>query len=147
MVDHRCGLGDLLQVVEHQQGVPVLQVLLEVVQQGTAGCFIDTQDLRDGGDDHPGIGNVGEGHEKSPVTELMDHLRGQLQREPRLPYSSRPREREKPHTLVEQGRAGARQLLFPADERRGLWREVVGMRVERAQRRKGFEEVTMQNLE
>src|SRR3989442_2179904 len=77
----------------------------------------------------------------------MDDLRGQLQREPGLPYSSRPRECEEPHALVEQGRAGARQLPFPSDERRGLRREVVGMRVERAQGGKGFEEVGMQDLE
>jgi hypothetical protein len=67
--------------------------------------------------DELGVLNRGERHEENAVAELIRQLGRDLEREPRLPASTRAGHGHKPRSVPEQ-LTQLGQLLLPADERR-----------------------------
>ena len=78
------GRHDVLEVVEDEQRVPLVQIVVQAVAQGTAAHLAQTQRLSDGGDDEIRLAKGVEGHEPDPAQEQIGHLGCDLNGQPGL---------------------------------------------------------------
>jgi hypothetical protein len=129
----RCaGTEQVLAVVQHDEQALVDARGHEHVDERTAGLFLDAQRARHRLHDEAGVRDRGQLDEPHAVRIVVEHVRGKLQREPRLADAARADQREQPRAVQRLARLD--QFALAADERRGLLRQVVRRRLERAQR-------------
>ena len=102
------GVEQMLEVVEEQQELLAPEEAGEVV-----GC---ADRLRDLGGQEAGIREAAERNPEHAVAQPSDELRGDLEREPRLPGSAGPGHREQARPVRELGDELV-ELALPADER------------------------------
>ena len=130
--DRLCDVGgcieQMLEVVEHEQQSLVADRRRERVLRAE----------RLGGDglDQRGIGERGERHPPDPVVVVVGGRCGRLQREPCLPASTRPGQRDEPDVGPPQQRRDLVDLTLAAQKRRRGNGEV--RLVQRLQRRECF---------
>ena len=114
----------MLEVVEQEQQ------LLSAEERGQVVARADR--LGDLGHDELGVGERRERHPEDAVRERPDELRGDLEREPRLPGAARAGHGDEPRPVREQ-RESLSELSLPPDERAPTIGQV--RRVQRPQRR------------
>ena len=123
----RSGLHHLLEVVQQQEQLALADVLGQAV--------LGPQRLGDGLGDEGRIAQSGEPDPEDAVPELRHQLGRRLDRQPRLPRTTRAGQRHQPRAILQQ-LDDVRHLPLPADERRRRPRQI---RVrDRLQRRKAL---------
>ncbi len=130
--DDRGTRDHLLEVVEHEQGRPLPEVLLHPLD-GRALRGEQADRGRDRRGDELGVGDRGQRHEPRAVRKALDAVARQRQREPRLAGAAGAREREQ--ARPDEERHGVVHL-GAADERGQLRRQVVGREIEGLERGK-----------
>jgi hypothetical protein len=126
---------DLLEVVQQQQRLPWPQNIAQHLPNGTTPRILQPEGLRDGWDDQRRIGQAREADEPDAIGELLHQFRRNLQAQPCLARAADSGECHQPHPVAPQQIDHAPHGLFPPDERSGLHRQIVGMAVERLERR------------
>jgi hypothetical protein len=143
----RGSLQDLLEVVQHQQELLLIQVALQVLQRWGAPRLLQAQGVGDRGGDQTRIGEGSQIHEEHAFRELLHHVGSELEGEAGLAGAAGAREGEEAHLLPVEQPSGGSQLVFAADEGRGLGGQVMGAEIQGAQRREVDAEIRMQQLE
>ncbi len=111
---------------------------------GLPDFLADAEDVARGVRDERRVADRREVDEPYAVRIHVEHVRGDLQRQPRLAEAAHAEQREQARAFEESLRVG--ELGFAPDERRSLLRQVVGRRLERAQRGKVLPELRVQEL-
>ena len=124
----RCGGQELLQIVEHQQGVPGRQVLGQRHPDRLVGLLAQADGSGDGARYQLGVTYWGEVHEEDTLWERFELLSCHLQCQARL--ADAPRSQQGDEAMRCQQSAQLGHLSFAPDETRQLHRQVVGMGVE-----------------
>ena len=124
----------------------VLQLLLHVLKQGLAASFADVKRLSNGGHNQSGITHRGQVHEKDAIGEAVTQLSCHLQAQASLARATRTRQGEQAHLLAAQQLLNGCQFLLAPNERCELDRQVIGVRVECVERRKGSLEIRNDEL-
>ena len=120
---HRGGrVQQVLEVVDEQQGVPVVQL----------GDIVYADRRGDGGGDQLGLTHAGERHEEHAAGEVADELGRHLETEPRLAAAAGTRQGDQARTVAEQRLE--RSEFLPAAYERAHRNRQVG-RVQRPERR------------
>ena len=84
-----CGVNDLLEVVQDEQGWLVAEGAGNVLQQRVSPTFAHAQRLGDGGQCEGGIGKRGEGHEPDSAGEALLQLCGNADGKACLAHAAR----------------------------------------------------------
>ena len=95
---HRCR-RDLLEVVEHQEDVPIAQLLLERVERPCLAGQGDADGAGHGGEGVVDLPLGAQVDEEDPVGEVRDLVERGPDREPRLAGAAGTGERDEPHVL------------------------------------------------
>ncbi len=103
------------------------------LHQAHAALFLEPKDRCQRLRHEVGIRQAREFDQPHAIRKRVEQVGGDLQREPRLAAAAGAGQREQPG--LAQQRLHFRDFLFAADEARQLLRQVVGRRVQRAQRR------------
>ena len=144
-VGKRCaGAHHLLAVVEDQQRLPRLQMRAQRVRERLARLLAHGEHLRRLVRDERRIADRREVQEPDAVGIRVEHVGGDLQRQPRLAETAHAEQRQQAVALEEL--SGLLELALASDERGELLRQVVGRGFERAQRREVRPQVGMQDL-
>ena len=113
-------LDHLLEVVEHQQQVPVAQGRGQALEQTTSRCSRHAERLGDGGGDQVGVASLGpRGTRRPPVGEVRLAIGRHPQGEPGLADPPGPVRVTSRHHRAAEGGDG-RHLALPADKA-GQW--------------------------
>ena len=127
---------DLLEVVEDEKGVARFEVRDQPVPRRDWDPIVETERLDDGGADVIGIGDGRQRDEGDAPRKLAGGLRGDLERESRLPRATGAGEREESTRREEPNALG--DGIRASDEARELHGQVVGDGLERAEPRELF---------
>ena len=117
-------LRHVLEVVEHEQCVPLAQVRPEVVQERHVAALLHAEHAGNRRGDEVGVAERRQLDEPDAVLELVQDLASDGDREPCLARPARACEREQTHVVPPQQRRDGRQLEPPAHERRDRRRQV-----------------------
>ncbi len=133
--EFRAGLQEVLAVIQNNQESPIPEYVDQRLDQGTTRFLLDAEHGRHRLRHEPRVGDRRQLDEPHAVREFVHEIGGDLQRQARLADAAGAHQRQ-------QWRAGQQRrdfglLTLAADERRQLLRQVVGRRLQRAQRRKG----------
>jgi hypothetical protein len=120
----RCGVEQVLEVVEHEQQPLPAQVLDQVFARADGLRDLRQHELR--------VGDARERHPVDGVESLPDELGRDLEREPRLARAAGAGDRDEARPVLEHAEEFA-QLAFAAEQRARRDRQV--RRIERAKRR------------
>ena len=122
LLDHRAGPPHLLEVVGHEQELPVAEVVAQRVQDGAAGCLGDPQGPGQDGGDQVRVGHRGQVGEEGAVAVAGQQLGRDLECQAGLAGAAGAGEGEQPGPS--QQPPGLVGLPLPADERGELGGEV-----------------------
>jgi hypothetical protein len=143
----RGGLGDLLEVVEHDEHLPLAQPVDELVLEGSVGRLADAQHATQREQCRVRVARPRQVHERDAIAVAAGDVMGDPDREGRLAGSTGTGEGQQAHAIVRQAPAELRALGIAADERGGLHRQPAGEVVERRQRREARLEARSHELE
>ena len=141
------GLGHLLEVVEHEQQLPLAQAALEHLEWRVITGTGDRHGANDGSVGALGLALGAQVDEEHAVLEAVDLLRRRLQREPGLAGPTRTGECHQPRVLRVELRAQLAEQRLAPEERRRLRRQVVRPHVESRQRRERVRQARPHQLE
>ena len=122
---------ELLVVVQHQQHVPVAEVIDRCVERVPVARDSNPERVDDDRRHEPGILDRRQRYEVHAVAKVLHHVGGQLQAEPGLAYAAGPGQGEQPRPAKQPLRL--RDVGLATDEARELRGEVVRRRVQSAQ--------------
>ena len=142
--ESRARVDQVLAVVEDDQQRVLAQVLAQALGDGLAGVLADTQHVTRGVGNQRWVANRREVDEPHTVGIAVQHVGGDLQRKPGLAEAAHAEERQQPRSIEEPLRLG--ELGLAPDERCRLLRQVVGRRLERAERGKILAQFGVQQL-
>ena len=134
----------MLAVVQDQHQLLRLEVRAQRLRERPAGFLAHAQHLGGRAGDQRRIDDRREIDEPDAVRIRVHQVGADLHREARLAEAAHAEQRQQPR--LTEPLLGLRHFALAADERRGLLRQVVRRRLERAQRRKLLPEVRMQDL-
>ncbi len=120
----------MLEVVQHQQHLPVAQPGGQRGQRQLVAALAQAQRLRQGRQHQPRILDRRERHEADTVGKARLELLGNMQAQPGLADAGRADQRQQTQVIVEQARADARHIRIAA-EQPGQRRERAGRRMRR----------------
>ena len=121
-------LDEVLTIVEHQERRLVRQRRVELLDGFQPRYLVGAERREHCWPDRTLISDSGELDEPHAPGELLQEIRGHVEREPCLADASGSGQRHQPLRADEPSELG--DVLVPADERRDLDREVVRVRVE-----------------
>ena len=116
----RCRLEEVLEVVEHEQELPVAQVPAKILSELLAARPLNVKDPCDGRQDELGIRKRREPDEENAVGEVVQQVGRNLQGQPRLARSSGAGQGEHSDVGLLQHSGHLTHLALAADERRRL---------------------------
>ncbi len=116
----------LLEVVQHQQHLPVPQVLLQALGERTGRRLRDSHLLPYHDGDEVGLGDGSQRYEAHPVGELPEQRLRHSQGQPGLARASGTSECDESHVFSQQRGPQRPHLPLASDERRELKRQAVG---------------------
>ena len=122
LLDHRAGLPHLLEVVGHEQELPVAEVVAQRLQDGAAGCLGDPQGPGQDGGDQVRVGDRGQVGEEGAVAVAGQQLGRDLEGQAGLAGAAGAGEGEQPGPSQQPPGLGG--LPLPADERGELGGQV-----------------------
>ncbi len=125
------GLGDVLEVVEHEQRVLRDEVRREALDERPRGTLLHAELGRDRADDETRLGERRQLDEDDAVLEVVRGVPRRPQGEPRLAGAAGPGQRHETSLRITQERGQTLELLLPSDERGRLRRQVVRARGDR----------------
>jgi len=132
---HTRRLEHLLEVVQYQQHLFVAQVIQKLGALVLRPVEGRLERVDDGRDQQVGRGDRRQLDGVHTLLEGVDLLGSDLQRQARLADAARPDQRQQAAVRIGQQFGDAGALVLAAHERRGLGRQVVRARGQRAQRR------------
>jgi hypothetical protein len=144
LLQQRCRLRHLLEVVDHQQELLVAQALLHRLQDGASARLGDGKGPGHRRGDQGGIGHRRQVREEGAILERGEELGRDLEGQAGLAGATRAGQGEQPGLLQQRPDLG--DLLLPADEGGELHREVAGPGVQRPRRREVGREALDQQL-
>lgn len=134
----------MFAVVEDEQHSPRPQIVHQHLNSCPGG-LPQVEDGRHGLGEKGGIGDRPQLHEAYAVREILEMIRGELDRQARLAGSAGTTERHQ--AVPGQEAPDRRHLRFPTDEARDLDGQVVRQPLEGPQRREPRGQVRVHNLE
>ncbi len=135
----RAGGEHVLGVVEYEQELPRPQVVLQRLRKAPARLLAEPERRRHRLRDETRVGQRRQLDQPDAVRERFDEFRRNLQRETRLAATARTGQGEEAGPAEQRLDVG--NVALAADEARELLGQVVGNRIERAQRGKGLRQV------
>jgi hypothetical protein len=129
LLDHRAGLGHLLEVVRDLEELAVAEVVAQDLQHGAAGRLGHAQGPGQDRGDQPGVGHRGQVGEEGAVTEAGPQPLGDVEGQAGLAGPAGAGEGEQPGLAEEPHGLGG--LVLPAHERGELGRQVARPGVQR----------------
>ena len=110
----------VLQIVENEQGPPVEgQSCMggeHVCHRPVVGA-LETENVRQRGADTGVVLDSREAHERHAARKGVDRVQARLYRQPRLPASTGPAQRQQPHVVSAQQLAEGGQVVTAPDQR------------------------------
>jgi hypothetical protein len=85
----------VFKVIEQQEEALALEMTLDTVGQRLSDPLPNAEGLRDGRENKPRIRDRRERNQEDAILEVLDELRGDTKREPRLSRAARSRESDK----------------------------------------------------
>ena len=119
----RCGVEEVLEVVEQQQQALVAQELLQLGDKRLAAGFPYPQCLGHGADDESGIANRHQVDEVHAIDEVFDQIGRHLHAQAGLANATGASERHQVRVRPAQQLTQRGTFLFAPDQRRGLRRQ------------------------
>ena len=123
--DLRRGRDDLLEVVEHEQELPVTYGVFEGLQRCARPGFADAQHLGNGGRDQRRISDRRQIDEPNTIREAIQQRGGEREGQARFAGAAGARQREQPHVIPQESTANGGEFPLAPDKRGRRHRQVV----------------------
>ncbi len=112
----RCPLDHLLEVVQHEQQVPLAQRGLHLFLRGDICNFPQAECLGNGRHDAGRVADRGQRHEAGAIGEVCTHDPRDLQGQARFAHTASPRDGEQAHLWTREQVTDRHDLLFTTDQ-------------------------------